>query len=112
MLTLAIEPSIEELMWVREARTCKEGKSDAFLQDIPYADNPMVFPDRRTCRVTWAAPLQLLDYLKVGFMDDSSELRKRCAAPIGGLRNQVVDEINWIGHHSSRYLRHFGFRMD
>ena len=92
------EHGVEELLRVAEARTLNQGQSDPFFQDASDANNPIVLKDGRAHGVAGPFPLHLLDNIGVGIVDEFAEPRKRCAPPIGGLSNHVIDEFGWVWH--------------
>src|SRR5207247_7866989 len=61
------------------------------LEDDPDTYLPVVRPHGRAQWVAGSLPLHILRNLGVRVVDDLAELRQHRAAPIGRLRNQLID---------------------
>src|SRR5438445_6828542 len=88
---LAQELRVEGLLRVRKAVARAEREPHALLEDDPDTHHGVVRPDGRAQRVAGPLPLHILRNLGVRVVDDLAELRQHRAAPIGRLRNQLID---------------------
>src|SRR4029450_11267571 len=89
---VSVEARVEETTRILQRRTLCEGELHHALVGFARTNNPVVRPCG-SARVRGFDPLQLLDYVRVGFLDDCSNSSESLSAPVSKVSDSCRDQL-------------------
>src|SRR5947199_8774771 len=91
---VSVETRVEETGWILQRRAPGEGQLHNGLVRLAGADDPVVRPCG-SARVRGLHPLQLLDDVRVCFLDERAYSAEGFPAPVSEFGDSLRNELRW-----------------